>query len=57
MIWGVALLSVIFATFTVTHFLEFTSDASPLELAGELAMIVVICMFLTVGIIVSRNLL
>lgn len=57
MIFGTLLLMAIFAIFTVTHFLEFTSDQPPLHLAAELSVILLSGIFLIAGIILVRHLL
>lgn len=57
MIFGVLLLMAVFATFTVTHFLEFTPDQSPVDLAGELSIIAISGIFLIAGLVIVRHLL
>jgi hypothetical protein len=57
MIFGVLLLMAVFATFTVTHFLQYTPDQSPVDLAGELSIIAIAGIFLIAGLVIVRNLL
>jgi hypothetical protein len=55
MIFGVLLLMAVFATFTVTHFLEFTPDQSPVDFAGELSLIMLSGIFLIAGLVIARH--
>ena len=55
MIFGVLLLMAVFAIFTVTHFLEYTPDQSPVDLAGELSIISMAGIFLIAGIVIVRH--
>ena len=57
MIFGALLLMAIFSVFTVTHFLEFSSDQPPLELAAELSIILISGLFIIVVLILVRHLL
>lgn len=57
MIFGVLMLMAVFATFTVTHFFEFTPGQSPMDLASELSIIAIAGILLIAGLVIVRHLL
>ena len=55
MIFGILILIVFFCVFIVTHFLDYSPEQSPMELAGELAIVILSGLLLIAFVIIIRH--